>query len=96
LLFRNVLIMGWIWLSSLFTYSICSNSAINEIMGQQKMTNLLPKSPQNFLHVVFQCGNQALRIVSFLGCSPNINSSCRSNCVEGINLCGHITSDDEL
>jgi hypothetical protein len=69
-------IMGCTWLPNLSTYSFAVIRPWRVIMGQTKycIAILLPKLPQNLPLVSLQ----AFWIVSFLGCSPNVNSSwCR-------------------
>jgi hypothetical protein len=70
------------WMQHLITQPVhvlpCSNSVMKDNMRPTEYctTILLPKTSHNLS--VFHCWYQELRVVGFLGCSPNVNSSwCR-------------------
>jgi hypothetical protein len=77
---NNFWIMGCIWLPNLSTYSLAAIRLWRVIMGPTEYCTmiLLPKSSQNLPRVPVLEPNQEFRIVGFLRCSSNVNSSwCR-------------------
>jgi hypothetical protein len=73
----NVRIKGCTWLPNLFTYSLAVIRPWRVIMGptQYCTTILLPKPSQTLPRISLLELTQELRIVGFLGCSPNVKSS---------------------
>jgi hypothetical protein len=80
-LFRNnIWIMECTWLPNLSTYFLAVIRPWRVIMGPAEYCTmiLLPQPSQNLPGVSLLKPNQAFRIVGFLECSPNVNSSwCR-------------------
>jgi hypothetical protein len=74
---NNVWIIGCTWLPNLSALLPCRNSAMKDNNGTNRIQRYCcPNHHRPF--TVFHCWNHALRIVGFLGCSPNLNSSwCR-------------------
>jgi hypothetical protein len=73
---NNVWIMGCTWLPNLSTCSLAVIRPWRLILGPTDIAaQTIAESPPP---LVFYWWNQAFRIVGFLGCSPNVNSSrCR-------------------
>jgi hypothetical protein len=75
---NNVWIMGCTWLPNLSTYSLAVIRPWRVIMGPQNTVPQYCCLKHHKTSPVFHCWNQAFRIVGFLGCSSNVNSSwCR-------------------